>query len=183
MRCYIVATGSSLQGFGFTGLQKYDCIAVNAAFRLVPWFKHLVAVDREFYLNNLSSLKSHIGKLHCIELYSDDPVKDELRVNKWQSRKPVGYDEYPYVCHGYNSAYTAINISIHLGYTDIRLLGFDAGETYIDGSPVTGNGYEHLIKKCRILKKELPGKITITNYSMGSRIEAFNKRPLSEWDQ
>ena len=156
MRCYIVATGSSLQGFDFSGLKKYDCIAVNAGFRLVPWFKHLVAIDQEFYLMYFSSLKRHIGKLHAVKDYSNHPIMDRLKVRLWESVKVNGVDKFPLVCHGYNSTYTAIGIAMNLGYTDIRLLGFDAGLTYVDGLPVEWPYFDHLIAKCKILKKNYP---------------------------
>lgn len=182
MRCYIVATGSSLKGFDFAGLKKYDCIAVNAGFRLVPWFKELVAIDQEFYLMYFSSLKRHVGKLNAVKHYSYHPIMDRLKVRLWDSVKVNGVDKPPYVCHGYNSTYTAIGIAINLGYTDIRLMGFDAGKTYVDGLPVEWPYFDHLVDKCKILKRELPHNIQIVNYSPESLVNAFKKKPLKDWE-
>lgn len=148
----------------------------------MPWFKELVAIDHEFYLMYFSSLKRHVGKLNAVKHYSYHPIMDRLKVRLWDSVKVSGVDKTPYVCHGYNSTYTAIGIAINLGYTDIRLMGFDAGKTYVDGLPVEWPYFDHLVDKCKILRRELPHNIQIVNYSPESLVNAFKKKPLKDWE-
>lgn len=181
-RVYIVSAGESLKGFDFSQLAKYETIAVNSVIRFVPECRQVVALDREFFENEAEFLKTYKGIIHVVDGYCEYP--EGYKLTRWQFRKFVGLDTTPFVVHGFNSTHTAINIAINKGFNDIRLLGFDLGDDYFYG-PNIGNEvtYNHMIEKCRIIRKQLPTGFKITNYSINSKADAFERKDLKYWQE
>ena len=182
-RIYIVMSGESLSGFDFNLLKPYRVMAVNYSCHSVPFAQDLVALDKKFYDDSEEFLSNYKGNCHTVENYSSGEHLIKYNVRQWPTRKVTGFDEYPFVCHGFNSGYTAIQIAAHLGFDDIRLLGFDCGGGYhYTTEKPSGLGYSHLIKKVKILSKELPKSVSITNYSIDSKCISFRKKALKTWE-
>lgn len=178
---YIVCTGSSLKGFDFERLKGRDVIAVNYAIKSVPFAQMLVALDRPFFENEYEYLKTYTGQIHSLAAYSETPIHDELNVTLWRWRKEKGCDVYPFVCHGFNSGITAINIAIHLGYKRINMLGFDCGGRghFYDDKKLMNGDFYHLLEQAKHVHDQKPKDVDIINYSDISRCNAFLRKPLN----
>ena len=180
MRVYIVASGESLKEFDFSKLQSFDVIAVNNSFKSVPFCKYIAAVDTKFYKENYNELQQFSGQMHSVLDYDSNALKIEMNVNLWKSDKSAGISQNPYVSHNFNSGLFAINLAVNLGYTDIRLLGFDCGgKHYYDN---VSYDYSHMVAKARLIKNQLPQNVTVTNYSIKSKCGAFKRKNIKYFD-
>ena len=158
-----------------------DVIAVNYAIKSVPFAQMLVALDRPFFESEYEYLKTYTGQIHSLAAYSETPLHDELNVTLWRWRKEKGCDVYPFVCHGFNSGITAINIAIHLGYKRINLLGFDCGGRghFYDDKKLMNGDFNLLPTQAKHVHDHKPKDVDIINYSDISRCNAFLRKPLN----
>ena len=171
-----------MDGFDFNSLKDYDVIAVNSAYKYLPNCKHIVALDSIFWEREYDKIIQHPAQKHTVKDYDNGFKFSALEATKWGYGKNTGLSRPPFVSHGFNSAHTAINIAINLGYTDIRILGMDLTEGYFynkNAKHITAD-YSHMVGKLEILKSELPEHIKIVNYSEFSKSKAFERKPLTK---
>ena len=180
MTCIVVCTGKSLQRFNFRQLDGLPCIAVNHAYKSIPEAMACVAIDDKFYREECNSLHNFDGTFYTAygeNLYNSIPAW--LKVEHLQCRKTIGFDKPPFICHGFNSGYTAVHLAANLGYTDIRVIGMDLyGSHYFDNKR-DKFGYMDLIWKFEAMKAEMPNKYMVTVYNEKSKLTVFPRKPLN----
>jgi hypothetical protein len=133
-RCFIIGGGPSLSGFNFEELRGEKTIAINAAFRYIPFADLLFSMDHSFYRNMIRGVYGP----EAMEGYRKFPgIKCFLEISDHHYENPVYYVHgdlrnktlpiglrngiYP----GANSGFGALMIAICLGADPIYLLGFD----------------------------------------------------------
>jgi len=135
---YIVGGGPSLEGFNWSLLKTKKVIAINKAFKYVPWANVLYWTDSRFY----GWHKNEIDALDCYKYTISSGTNYDERVNVIKKGNRYGLEKDPRVlAHGDNSGYAAINLAYHLGAAKIVLLGYDMGSHgnkthFHDGYPV-----------------------------------------------
>jgi hypothetical protein len=130
--CYIVGGGPSLRGFDWTQLDGNFVIAINRAYEKLPNADVVYFTDHDWYTAHKLQLSKHIGR----------KVKGSIRPSPSNE-----YDEYlltterglqtiaGQLSHGCNSTYAAVNLAaVHLGFTEIYLLGVDMQHNSIGNS-------------------------------------------------
>jgi hypothetical protein len=191
--CIVAAPGPSLTEAIAERCRGQHVIAVNLAYRRVPWAEVLYAGDRDL-----------------IELYDGFP---DFAGEKWSAHEPrlndkravavryglrlvtgprqvdaLGFSLHPAVIHyGNSSGFQAINLAMHFGATLIKLVGFDM-RTPPDGQPrhfhedypdkaMNLSRYEHFHSAFAVAAKMLPAHIRIVNCTPGSALRCF---PMGE---
>lgn len=172
---YIVATGNSLRGFDFNKFKGLHCIAVNHAFKFLPNFDFLVALDVEFYRD----LEKGQPKKTA---YTDRCVGDYKGFKGvFLERTGMGGIDFGHgIRTGNNSGYSAIHCAIKAGAKHIYLFGFDmCYENTPHFYDEIGGGerpiYAVPLKYFPELKADLPDDINIYNCSLISKINEFQK--------
>lgn len=119
---YIVGGGPSLKGFNWDRLKGKHTIAINKAYKVVPWSEVLYWTDARFYRWNKHDIDSLKGiKITCRNAPSLAPDVVLLTTSG-----RTGIDKRPnFIRAGNNSGFAAINVAFHLGVKKIYLLGFD----------------------------------------------------------
>jgi hypothetical protein len=187
----VAATGPSLTSEVAEACRGWHCVAVNDAYRLLPFADVLYACDANWW-------EWHAG---CPEFAGEKWSSHEPRANEKMAqaeryglslvpgRSADGFSLDPGVIHyGSNSGFQAINLAILFGATTIVLVGFDmtaAGRKrhfFGDHPKPLGNAakYEHFIPAFRRAAKTLPAGIEIINCTPDSALDCFPKMPLSE---
>lgn len=162
---YIVAGGTSLEGFDFKKLKGKDVIAVNKSILDVPFAKYFITMDYTFIdkklgkdrhkFNHSKATKVFIANLcpdYMVEAHGriiDTRNNYIYRLHKFDmiikshTNKGIGWDFNEFV-HGSNSGFCAFQLAVCLGYQNIHLLGFD-----LTASEKTHyhNGYNQDIEK------------------------------------
>lgn len=118
----IVGGGPSLIGFDFSRLAKYNVIAVNRAYEVLPHAQYIYFSDYRFWGWHQDGLLVHQGSK-----VTGSPIKikhpDVLHYKLTGYR---GIDLRPGKLRGGNSSgYAAINLAVHLNARRIYLFGFD----------------------------------------------------------
>ena len=128
---FILGSGSSLTQDDVELLRGRDVIAVNNAYQLAPWAKHLHAGDWAWW------------KAYNPQFDGQKWTISRLAAGRWGATwlNPVsahGLSDKPgTVAHGFNSGYQAINLAYHLGYSRVILLGYDCGGSHWFGDHQT----------------------------------------------
>jgi len=143
--CYIIGGGSSLKDFDFKRLKNKDCISVNESVFVCP-SKYFVTVDYSWMTElRKKSLKYNLfvtnptNKFFIANLkQSGLEYKDNLFIwnNKQiydltefdiviRSRTHSGFGSWGSFANGINSGFSALQLALCLGYTQIYLLGID----------------------------------------------------------
>jgi hypothetical protein len=153
-RCFIVGGGPTLIGFNFNKLNHQEVIAVNQAIFNLPNSKYFITMDYTFFLktglqgknvrhdNRSCFINSQAVKYFVIGfkpprltkvndkcfIDNDFGLKYNLnmidKVIESSTYGGIGTSFSDFRC-GSESGYSAIQLAIILGYTDIYLLGFD----------------------------------------------------------
>ena len=149
---FIVAGGTSLQGFEFSKLKDKDVIAVNKAILDVPTAKYFITMDYTFIDHKLNDIKkifqnSKATKIFIANLYPYYMIEEKGRIvdtrtnyvydlskfdmvikSKYKSGIGFNFNQF---AHGNNSGFCGLQLAICLGYKKINLLGYDlqVGET------------------------------------------------------
>lgn len=132
-RCFIVGGGPSLKGFDFGRLRGERVIAINKAFKDVPFADIMFAMDRPL-LDLITS--GQLGEDYRAALDSFWGVKLWLDLSGYayppdvysvKSAGETGWTDSlsKGLYHGQNSGYGALNLALVLGADPIYLLGYD----------------------------------------------------------
>jgi hypothetical protein len=119
---YIVGGGPSLKGFNWNHLKGKHTIAINKAFKVIPWSEVLYWTDARFYRWH----KHDIDALEGIKVTCRNAPCLSPNIILLTTSGKTGIDKRPnFIRAGNSSGFAAINVAYHLGVKKIYLLGFD----------------------------------------------------------
>lgn len=120
--CYIIGGGPSLKDFDWNKLKGKHVIAINKAYKVIPWAEVLYWTDARFYRWN----QTDIDSLNCLKITCRNAPQLKHDVILLTSSGRDGLDKRPnFIRAGNNSGFAAINVAYHLGVKRIYLLGYD----------------------------------------------------------
>lgn len=134
---FVIGGGASLKGLDLSVLRGRRVIAVNNAFKLVPFADILFFADTRWWRWNGADLGAWGGRIVSTckmgEAFLDRRIQRMNRDYRFDRRQKlldyVPLSEDPTSLSGPDSGYMAINLAYHLGAARIVLLGFDMGFT------------------------------------------------------
>lgn len=191
MKCIIVADGPSAAGF--TPPDDIPIIAVKGAItwlsRADYWFS-LDPNDRTYKLINnpipgvkyvcgvLPNVKlpSHVDRLTLIARRAiKPPAKDTPEWWIWRWSAVLGLNKTPGHINTGNSAYGALGLAYHLGFTDVLLVGVDGTDTPRHSDGKKPNNLSHL----PMLFESAMDQIKLSSISkLGNKIQQLS---VEEW--
>jgi len=191
-RVVVVAPGPSLTAEVAEALRGEIVIAINDAWRMVPWAAVLYACDGSWWRHHNGvpefagekwsshSLKPPNDKTSIADLYG-------LRVVAGES-KPGFSTDPSRIRYAANSGFQAVNLAILWGAAEIILVGFDmrvvAGKQHFFGSHPKGlkrgGNYPVWCRNFAAAAKTLPPGIRILNATPGSALRCFPAVDLSD---
>lgn len=188
-RCVVAATGPSLTEAVAKRCESERCIAVNDAYRLMPFAEVLYGGDAEWW-------EVHGGCADFLgEKWSahDDGMNPKLaEAHLYGLRLVAGRDAPGFsfdaarIHYGGNAGFQAINLAILFGATKILLVGFDmrvkGKKRHFFGDHPEGltNAavYEHFIPAFEAGAESLPAHIEVVNCTPGSALKCFPQMSL-----
>lgn len=188
-RCVVAATGPSLTPKVAEAIRSEHIIAVNDAYRLIPWADVLYACDAHWW-------DHHGVPLFPNQLWSshDDKLNPKLKCAKQYGlhlvagRYGQGFSYDPsFIHYGSNSGFQAINLAILFGANRIVLVGFDMrGTEHFFGkhppelrSNLNNLDFQRFIPEMRVAARGLPEHIKIV-CATPSALDCFEYVPLSQ---
>lgn len=188
MHCYVIASGPSLLGFDFDALPGGTRIGANRS----AWLANcdiLCTVDKNFHRKEADRIKAFGSRAYVAISDKHDPYPD---VNYWAYSPALpGLALAPNTLGGSNSGFAALNLAMHLGYTEIALLGFDY--KWLQGRSHFHEGYnqrQHTERRLHQWSRahdhaagQLASRgVRVTNFvgPMGSMVKAYPTAPLSD---
>ncbi len=189
--CIVVASGPSLNHETAELCRGQRTIAVNGAYRLLPFADILYACDDEWWELFYSRQPDFKGeKWSSHNPRTDEKIKtaEKWGINLIRGRDNEGFSIDPRIIHyGGNSGFQAINLAILFGVVRILLVGFDMRTTskrhfHEDYPPGMKNSakYEHFIPAYNSAALSLPPGIEIINCTPGSALKCFPTMILEE---
>ena len=185
--CIVAATGPSLTDEIAHRCRGHRVIAVNDAWRFLPFADVLYACDERFWdvkgcgdfageRWSSHGTEKHNNKLECAKRHGLKLV---------QGRDDVGFSFMPGVIHyGSNSGFQAVNLALQFGAKLVRLVGFDMrpnGHCFGSQIPEFPTPSEQDFRVFRAsfasAARKLPKDIQIINCTPGSALECF---PMGE---
>lgn len=188
----MVATGPSLTPDVAEDCCGYRTIAVNDAWRLLPWADVLYAADEDWW-NIHEGCPEFTGEKWSHVRGDDDHNKIKCAAD-WDINLIVGAYRDGFstkdglIHYGSNSGFQAINLAMQFGATRIVLVGFDMqpvdGKRHFFGdhpAPLrNGTPYTKFIPHFEKAAKLLPAGIEIINATPGSALTCFKRMALNE---
>lgn len=192
--CIVAATGPSLTEEVAERCRGHRVIAVNDAYRLLPFADVLYAGDRDWW-------EMHEG---CPDFAGEKWTAHEPRLNDKaviaaryllnlvggpRAIDAEGFSLDPALIHyGNCSGFQAINLAILFGAKMIRLVGFDMrvvdGRRHFFGDhprpDMNQSKYEHFLHAFNRARHLLPLEIRIVNCTPGSALRCFPMGSLEE---
>lgn len=206
--CFVVATGPSLTEEVIQTvrmarwLHQWRVIAVNDAYRVMPWADAMYACDNHWWLKVERDFSKFQGELwtsheeinHPHEVHANDAR--EVIAKFPQVRLVAGRDgsEFSFnpefIRYGHTSGFQAMNLSLLKGCREIVLVGFDArhvdGKAHFFGDHPTelhttsDLGYRAHVRHFEHAAKRLPPDVSIINATPGSAIKCFPMMSLED---
>ena len=175
--CVVAAPGPSL-----VPVHHHPIIAVQDAYRLMPWADVLYGCDPSWWAGYEGGFKGELWSTHHKEETNDKTEAHE----KWGVRCVRGaagsqFSLDPSTIHyGDNSGFQAVNLAILFGCTRIILVGFNLrGENkYRSGDD--GTKYERFAKHFEHAAEHLPDHIQIINTTPDSALTCFPTMELDD---
>jgi hypothetical protein len=177
----VAAPGPSL-----VPVESGPIIAVQDAWRMVPWADVLYGCDPQWWLHHKGT--KFAGEKWSTHDWTEGGTNNKKQAHdEWGVRCVLGapsntFSLDPSVIHyGNNSGFQAINLAIHFGCTYIVLVGFDMrrinGQAHFFGNHPQGLGngtqYTPFVKDFAAAAKALPDHIEIVNATPGSALDCF----------
>ena len=136
-KIFVVCTGPSLKEFDLNKLKNEDTIVVNMAYKYVPDWNYMVAIDEIVFdrmkneQGDLSTIKNRV--IYTRDFFTTDikipyHVKSNgefIHVLRLRASKDLLEPRHGMICSRNNSGYMAVSLALKLGYKDIRILGMD----------------------------------------------------------
>jgi hypothetical protein len=183
----VAAPGMSLTPEVAEACHGYRTIAVNDAWRRVPWADILYACDGPWWRHH-EGCPAFAGQRWSTH---DTGNNDKTRiVQLYGVRVAYGkpgdtFSTDPAVIHyGKNSGFQAVNMAILKGASRIVLVGFDMRGTHFFGEhPKTlrnPTSFATFIRSFTVASKSLPAGVSIINATPGSDMRCFPIMPVHE---
>jgi hypothetical protein len=193
--CIVAAPGPSLTEEVAEACKGYHVVAVNDAWRRLPFAEVLYAGDSSWWehYRGVPEFKGEKWSAHGDRGFNDKRMcwlKHGLKLVR--GRAEAGFSSDTSTIHyGDNSGFQAINLAaLMLGFAGrIALVGFDMraveGRRHFFGEHPpelrsTRTGYSHWPAKFAEAAKSLPDGLEIVNCTPGSALRCFPMRELSE---
>lgn len=193
--CIVAATGPSLTPKVADLCRGHRVIAVNDAYRLMPWAELLYACDEAWWAIHEGCpdfagerWSSHGDAMHNNKL----PAAEKYGLNLVRGSDERGFSTDPkQINYGGNSGFQAVNMALHkIGWKGrVALVGFDMrkvdGKAHFFGDHPKGLtktrvGYVNWPKAFAKAAKELPATVEIVNCTQGSAMTCFPMMELSD---
>lgn len=190
--CIVAATGPSLTEAVAAQCRGHRVIAVNDAYRRLPFADVLYAGDADWWEVH-QGCPGFAGERWTAHGPGNDKtaIADPYGLRVVAGPRQVdapGFSLDPARIHyGNSSGFQAINLAILFGATAIRLVGFDmrvpAGQPrhfFGDHPAPLGNvsNYEHFLPAFQAAARRLPGHLRIINCTPGSALRCFEMGTL-----
>lgn len=189
-QCIVAATGPSLTPAVAERCVGQPVVAVNDAYRLLPWAEVLYACDSNWWdvHNGCPGFAGERWSSH--ERRSNDKLATASKygLRLVQGRDAEGFSLDPSVIHyGSTSGFQAINLALLWGAKRVLLVGFDMhtrGPRHFFGdhpAPLSNwMQFEKVVPFYRRAAKALPPEIEIVNCTPGSALDCWPIVPLEE---
>jgi len=191
--CIVAATGPSLTAEVAATCRLLDArtIAVNDAYRLLPWADVLYACDAAWW-------EAHAGctefagekwSSHQAPLNLKEDTAARFGLDLVSGNDSAGFSTNPHRIHyGGNSGFQAINLAILWGCGPILLVGFDQRE--VDGKKhffgdhvgeaLTNENPSRFLSAYQLAAKKLPPGVSIINCTPASALKCFRQERLED---
>lgn len=191
-RCIVAASGPSLTPEVAEMCRGERVIAVNDAYRLLPFADVLYACDAAWW-DHHAGCRDFAGERwtsHSLSPKNDKTkAADRLDLRVIEGREAAGFSTDPARIHyASNSGFQATNLAILFGADPIILVGFDMrridGKSHFFGShkaPLRESSqYGVWCSRFTTAAQMLGGSPTIINATPGSALKCFPMMPLPE---
>lgn len=122
----ICAGGPSLAGFDFGSLADRNVIAINRAHEVLPRATVLWWTDARYWRRAGDALLAHAAPWKATGNFEYRLKELPRQIEQYLFTGAMGFDEdREHLRHGFNAAYAAIHLAVHLGAARITLLGVD----------------------------------------------------------
>lgn len=132
-RCIVAASGPSLTPEVAELCRNERVVAVNDAYRLLPWAEVTYACDTAWWEIHHEAAAGERWTSHSLSPKNDKTmVADRLGLRVIEGRGNVGFSRDPgYINYASNSGFQAVNLALLWGADPVVLIGFDMRE--VDG--------------------------------------------------
>lgn len=180
----VAATGPSLTPKVAEAVRGHRCIAVNDAYKLLPFSDVLYACDGSWW-NVHAGCPGFAGEKwssHGTGYNDKLATAQKYGLQLVSGAEKEGFSLEPsLIYYGSNSGFQAVNLAILFGATRIVLVGFDmsvrSGKRHFFGdhpAPLRNSAnYANFIRPFERAAKTLPSHITILNATPGSALRCF----------
>lgn len=191
-RCIVAAPGPSLTPDVAQMCRGERVVAVNNAYRLMPWADVTYACDSQWWeIHRLNVLSGERWTSHSLSPKNDKAMlADRLGLRVIEGRGDAGFSRDPgHINYASNSGFQAVNLALLWGADPVILVGFDMrpveGKTHFFGrhrpplreSAQWGTWIGNFNKAAEMLWHPRP---TIINATPGSALRCFPRMALAE---
>jgi hypothetical protein len=187
----VAASGPSLTEEVAARLEGCNVIAVNDAYRLLPFAQMLYACDSAWWSvhNGCPGFKgekwSSHGAAGRVRHNDKSAAAAKYGLKLVAGQDGVGFSFEPDVIHyGSNSGFQAVNLALLMGARRIILVGFDMHGTHFFGRHPAGlrntTSHKNFIRAFERAAKLLPPEIEILNATPGSALRCYPMMDLND---
>lgn len=188
---YLIGGGPTLHGFNFERLRGHVTVAVNDAFRYVPWASALFSLDATWIRRRRAEVESFQGEVYlAVAEDFDEPLpKNAIRLLRVRGARGLSDNPSSVCMGGGNSGFGAFNLAYLKGAQRIILLGYDYCHSKVhwfsNYAWQSGNSHDAMYYKWaqefKYTTRQLAAKgIEVLNASWNSTISCFPKVELSQ---
>lgn len=190
--CIVAATGPSLDEAVAERCRGHRVIAVNDAYRLMPWAEVLYACDTRWWdvHKGAPGFMGEKWSSHgSVTSNNKTPASKRHGLNLVRGKDGDGFSLDPgFIHYGRNSGFQAINLAILFGATRIVLVGFDMRlvekKRHFFGDHkggLTNHGDpRRWLPEFQKAARRLPPEIRIINCTPGSALACFETAELDD---
>lgn len=191
--CVVAATGPSLTKEVAEAVRGQNVIAVNDAYRIMPFAQVLYACDTAWWDAHEGcpgfegeKWSSHEVKNKIVETNDKTELQKKYGLRLVQGKTVDGFSFDPSVIHyGQNSGFQAINLAILFGAKRIVLVGFDmhGGNHFFGAHPAQlrmNTDCRAFIPSFEKAAEMLRGQVDIINCTPGSALTCFRRADLHD---
>ena len=187
----VAATGPSLTEEVAEICNGYNVVAVNDAYKLIPFAPVLYACDAAWWRHHKTcpGFTGEKWSTHDDRGNKKIDVAEAYGVHLVQGRKGGGFSTNPaFIHYGSNSGFQATNLAILFGATRIVLVGFDmrsvGGRQHFFGTHPTplrqASSYSVFVRAFNEASHNMPPGVQIINATPDSALKCFPFVPLQE---
>ena len=173
-------------------LERWRVIAINDAYKVMPWADALYAVDNHWWEKHEGCAGFAGEKWSTHDVESNDKrvlaKRYGLSVVAGRSGDEFSFDP-SLIRYGSNSGFQAINLALLFGCRQIVLIGFDM--RYVEGKShffgdhqglpqIKDESYRGFVRHFERAKRLLPRDVSIINATPGSALTCF---PMMSFDE